>query len=168
MRILLASVVALLMIASEAVSCSFMPGYSPFEVNPDNFESIIINGNIASLPAPKVVIDKITRGRSDKGGACEDAGIIDLTITWPENSIYSIENIGFYFQSSNGLKPNFIFPPEPVSGDIKGNKVSFFFVWLDGHPENQHNLDFSVNVFAVNKGLHIGHPTIVKIKAKKG
>jgi hypothetical protein len=51
-----------------------------------------------------------------------------------------------------------------LSGKANHNKR----VGLDGHPKYQKALDFKVNVFAVNKGLQIGQPTQIKIKAKKG
>ncbi len=168
MKNLLISTFVLMLMASKAMACSLAPGYFLFEASPSKFETKMNEGRIALLPAPEVTIDSITRGSSSAGASCDDAGIINMTITWPKNSIYKIEDIGFYFQSINGLKPDLIFPLEPVTGNNKGNQASFSFVWLDGHPKHQKNLDFNVNVFAVNKGLQVGQPTVVKIKAKKG
>ena len=151
----------------NANACSFAPGY--FEFTPEtNFEVKMQNGVIALLPSPKVAKVKVTRGSSSSGSSCGDAGIIEISLEWPEGSAYSLEEIGFYFQSDNGLTPDLIFPLEPVKGEISGNSAKFHFVWLDGHPKHQKVLNFKVNVFAVNKGLQIGQPTEIQIKAKKG
>jgi hypothetical protein len=148
-------------------ACSFAPGY--FEFKPESsFEVKMENDLIALLPAPKVQVLKIIRGRSSPGSSCDDAGIIQLSLEWPNESVYTLEELGFYFQSENGLQPDLIFPLNPVKGKINQNTAEFQFVWLDGHPKYQKPLDFKVNVFAVNKGLQIGQPVQVHIKAKSG
>ncbi|MCP3889939.1 MAG: hypothetical protein GY702_13870 [Desulfobulbaceae bacterium] len=167
MKFLLSSVLLLSFVASNAIACSFAPGYFTFEATPSKFQTKMDEGHIALLPAPVASVKSISRGKAAPGASCEDAGIIELIITWP-HSPYGLEEVGFYFQSDNGFEPDLIFPLGPVTGEIKGNQASFMFVWLDGHPKHQKKLDFNVNVFAVNKGLQVGQPTTVNIKAKKG
>ena len=149
-------------------ACSFAPGYFGFDAAPDQFEIKMDKGIIALLPEPKVTIDKIIRGSASVGSSCEDAGMIHLSTEWPESNVYNINEIGFYFQSENGVDPDLIFPLIPVKGKIKNNTAKFFFVWLDGHPKYQKKLDFKVNVFAVNKGLQIGMPATITIKENEG
>lgn len=157
-----------LLISLEVGACSFAPGYFEFQATPNEFKMKMDNGVIALLPAPKVTVDKVTRGSTSPGSSCDDAGMIHLSIEWPKESVYSIDEIGFYFQSENGIEPDLIFPLAPVKGEVKSNTAKFFFVWLDGHPKYQKELNFNVNVFAVNKGLQIGQPKTVTIKANKG
>lgn len=161
-------ITAALALSMNAGACSFAPGYFGFDVSPSDFEMKMDKGVIALMPAPKVVLDEVVRGSSAPGSSCDDAGMISLTIEWPKDSVYKIEEIGFYFQSDNGIDPDLIFPLDPVKGEIKDNTAKFFFVWLDEHPKRQKVLDFKVNVFAVNKGLQIGQPTTINIKAGKG
>lgn len=161
-------IAATIFISIKANACSFAPGYFKFEASPSDFEMKMDKGIIALLPSPKVKIDKVVRGSASPGSSCDDAGIIYLSIDWPKESVYSLEEIGFYFQSENGVDPDLIFPLGPVKGNIKDNTAKFFFVWLDGHPKDQKELNFKVNVFAVNKGLQVGQPTTITIKAGKG
>lgn len=161
-------VVTTLILSMNAGACSFAPGYSAFDVSPSDFQMKMDKGVIALLPAPEVKIDKIIRGSASPGSSCDDAGMIQLTVEWPKDSVYKIDEIGFYFQSDNGIDPDLIFPLAPVKGEIKGNTAEFFFVWLDGHPKHQKALNFKVNVFAVNKGLQLGQPKTINIKADKG
>jgi hypothetical protein len=162
------TIIAALVLSMKAGACSFAPGYFGFEASPSDFEMKMDKGVIALLPAPKVVIDKVIRGSAAPGSSCDDAGMIHLTLEWPNESVYKIEDVGFYFQSENGIDPDLIFPLSPVKGEIKDNTSKFFFVWLDGHPKHQKALDFKVNVFAVNKGLQVGQSTTINIKAGKG
>lgn len=163
-------IAAALLVSSKVSACSFAPGYSEFRVEPEKFEMKMDEKKdvIALLPAPKVTVDKVIRGSASPGSSCDDAGMIYLTVEWPKDSVYSIKEVGFYFQSDNGLEPDLIFPLEPVTGEIKGNKAKFYFVWLDGHPKDQKDLNFNINVFAINKGLQIGQPTTIRVDAKKG
>ncbi len=161
-------ITATLLLCAKAGACSFAPGYFEFKTSPNDFEMKIDKGIIALLPAPKVTVDKVIRGSAAPGSSCDDAGMIHLSIEWPKDSVYSINEVGFYFQSENGVDPDLIFPLEPVKGEIKDNTAKFFFVWLDGHPKHQKKLNFKVNVFAVNKGLQIGQSTVITIKANKG
>jgi len=154
--------------SSNAIACSFAPGFILFSVDPNNFESKMENDKIALLPMPEVQIDNITRGSAAPGASCDDAGILELTISWPEDSTYKLNDIGFYFQISSGSDPNYIFPLEPIVGTIKKNQSKFTFIWLDGDPKNQKEINLNLNIFAVNKGLQVGQPTVVKIKANKG
>lgn len=162
------TIAATLILSVKAGACSFAPGYFEFDVSPSDFEMKMDDGVIALLPAPEVKIDRIKRGSASPGASCDDAGIIYLTVEWPKDSVYKIDEIGFYFQSTNGVDPDLIFPLGPVKGEIKGDKAKFFFVWLDGHPKHQKVLDFKVSVFAVNKGLQLGQPKTISIKAEKG
>lgn len=161
-------ITAALALSMKAGACSFAPGYFGFDVSPRDFEMKMDDGVIALLPAPKVMVDKVVRGSASLGSSCDYAGMIYISIEWPKDSVYLIDEIGFYFQSENGIEPDLIFPLEPVKGKTEGNTAKFFFVWLDGHPKDQKKLDFNVNVFAVNKGLQIGQPTTIAIKAGKG
>jgi hypothetical protein len=149
----------------NAEACSLSLGQ--FEFKPgSNFEVKMQDGAIALLPAPKVEKVKITRGSSDEVGTCGDLGFIEIHLEWPEESAYSLEEIGFYFQSDNGSGPGQIFPLGPIQGTINKNSARFYFVWLDGHPRHHKALDFKVNVFAVNGGLQIGPFVQIKIESK--
>jgi hypothetical protein len=168
MRIFAPLLIALSFLLPEVQACSFVAGYSGFEPNVSSFKRKMVKGVISLLPAPTVTIDRVVRGKTSNGAQCGDAGIINISIDWPQSSAYRLEEIGFYFQSENGLVPDLIFPLVPIRGQIEGNQAKFQFVWLDGHPKKQKELNFKVTVFAVNNGLEIGTPQTIVIKADRG
>lgn len=152
-----------------ASACLFSTGVESFVADQPKFERKFENELYAVLPEPKVSVLKITRGTVAPGHTCDDAGTITLEVEWPESSVYKLEEIGFYFRVNNKRLPGRIFPGNPViSTRVKENVVKFMFVWLDGHPNQQKDLDFELEVFAVNKGLELGMPSTVKVKYDKG
>ena len=93
-------IAATLILSVKAGACSFAPGYFGFDVSPSDFEMKMNKGVIALLPAPEVKIDKVIRGSASPGSSCDDAGMIHLTVERPKDSVYKIDEIGFYFQSN--------------------------------------------------------------------
>lgn len=147
---------ALLLSPLFAEACSFAPGYEQFKPSIATFTPKLDGNYDALLPPPAVSRIQVTRGKASPGSSCADAGTLTLDLTWPKTSVYRLGEVGFYFRVLNGKEPDRIFPLQPVSGKIVGQRAQFFFVWLDGHPSDQSPLSLDVEVFAVNKGLEIG------------
>jgi len=139
-----------------AHACLFAPGYQRFKPALASFESRTDHGGVALLPAPRVNAIHVARGTASPGASCDDAGSLTLELDWPKASPYKLREVGFYFRILGGKEPDQIFPLEPVSGTVEGQRARFVFIWLDGHPSRQTPLNLDVEVFAVNKGLEIG------------
>ena len=154
-----AAVLSLLLITSSAFACSHASGVRSFVPDKTNFHPKFENNRIALLPAPKVVVTKVTRGTSAPGALCSDAGTVSLQLTWPTTSQYTLSEVGFYFRVVSGKQPDLIFPLGPVTSEVKENSTEFSFEWLDGNPSKQEPLNLDVEVFAVNNGLQIGPST---------
>lgn len=116
------------------------------------------------VPRPAVEVVKLSRGKADPGMSCDDAGIITLSIALPASSTYSIEQFGVYFRVIEGAPPDMIFPPVPLVGLVKDNRMTLLVAWLDGHPSKQIPLDLKVEAFFVTNGLDIGASTIFEIR----
>lgn len=154
---------------NTSIACSFFTGIERFVGDIEGFERKFQNERIYLLPKPEVKITSVTRGTAAPGASCDDAGIITLLVTWPKESLYSLDEIGFYFRASGNVASKYIFPNVPVaSTKAKGNEVEFMFVWLDGHPKQQKPMDFELEVFAVNRGYEIGSSEKVVVQAPKG
>jgi len=121
-----------------------------------------------SVPAPVVKVSKITRGSTGAGHSCSDAGTITLEVTLPKESTYSLEEFGVYFRVLSGKEPDLIFPDIPLTGQIKDDKATFFFAWLDGHPSKQISMNLEVDALFVTNSLNIGKSTRFNISADKG
>ncbi len=164
------SVFALL--SNGASACSFASGYAGFTPDPENFKPRFDKRRfVAILPAPTVQVDNITRGVAGTGFSCNDAGIITITLVWPETTPYQLDEIGFYFRAPHDQLPDLIFPLgpiQPVKKAVDNNKATFYFVWLDGHPTRQPAIDTDLEVFAVNRGLQIGKSTSIRLRAAPG
>ena len=121
-----------------------------------------------SVPKPIVKVLKVTRGTTSAGHSCDDAGTITLELTLPKESTYSIEEFGVYFRVLSGKEPDLIFPDIPLTGQIKDDKVIFFFAWLDGHPSKQFPLNLEVDALFVTNSLNIGKSTSFNVSDSKG
>ena len=162
----LAIFVVFVSVPFPAYACSFGPGYELYEPRFQDFEEKFDrNGYLATLPAPeKVEVQTLIRGTAAPGASCEDAGILTIRITWPQNSIYGLDEVGFYFRADAQKLPDLIFPLEPIVPiHFSDNEATFTFIWLDGHPSRQRPLDFELEVFAVNMGLQIGPPRTIRV-----
>lgn len=120
------------------------------------------------VPMPVVQVRQVWRGTSDDGSSCEDAGSIELEITLPEHSTYSIEEFAFYFRVKEGQNPYGIFPSVPLTGLVEGERARLWLHWLDGHPDRQVPLDLEVELFLVAKDLSIGPSAVFRVKAAAG
>ena len=120
------------------------------------------------VPVPLVRVVKVTRGTSAPGSDCSDAGTLDLEISLPPESTYSIDEFGIYFRVKSGKLPDEIFPSVPLVGKVKDGKVRLFLAWLDGHPKYQIPLNLEVEVFFVTNGLNIGASSTFWVKSEKG
>ena len=150
----------------SAFACSFAPGYELFNPELDRFEPKFDEDYLmALLPAPdSVEVTSVVRGTAAPGSSCDDAGILQLQVAWPSDSIYRIDEIGFYFRADVNMLSERIFPRMPIAPiRYDGNNAVFTFVWLDGHPSKQKPLDFDIEVFAVNEGLQIGVGKTIRV-----
>jgi hypothetical protein len=120
------------------------------------------------VPAPVVRVVKITRGTTAPGSSCSDAGTLDLEISLPPESTYSINEFGIYFRVKSGKLPDAIFPDIPLVGEVKDGKVRLFLAWLDGHPKYQTTLNLEVEAFLVANDLSIGSSSTFLVQANKG
>lgn len=168
MRILLLAAACWLVVTPPAIGCTiagnepFVPDVAGFEPKYDKDE------NIALLPQPTPRLLRVQRGSAAAGASCDDAGIIELELTWSSSSEYKIGEVGFYFRVVSGKSPDEIFPLEPTVGRVVGERMRFVFAWLDGHPSRQLPLDLRVEVFAVNRGLQIGPSVYFLVKSSRG
>lgn len=147
---------SLLLVPLVSYACSFAPGFERFTPSIDTFETKLNGDLIARLPSPTVSGIRVKRGTVSSGSSCDDAGILTLDLLWPKSSIYKLNEVGFYFRVLSGRQPDQIFPLEPISGKVVGQRAEFSFVWLDGPASHHKPLRLDVEVFAVNKGLQIG------------
>ena len=121
-----------------------------------------------SVPAPIVKVSRVIRGTSSDGGSCEDAGTIELEISLPKESTYSLNNFGIYFRVKSGQLPDEIFPDVPVSITEYQGSWLVSFGWLDGHPKYQKPLDIEVEAFLVSNGMNIGPSTLFRVTSGVG
>lgn len=159
--------IALFLFPIFTQACSFEPGYRKFTPSIATFDAKMDGSHVALLQAPRVSAIKIKRGTALPGASCDDAGWLTLDVNWPKSSVYKLGEVGFYFRVLSGKQPDQIFPLEPISGKIVGQRAQFFFVWLDGHPSGQSPLNLEVEIFAVNKGLEIGASSRFRIAEEK-
>ncbi|XPF95283.1 hypothetical protein ACM9HF_04520 [Colwellia sp. RE-S-Sl-9] len=117
-----------------------------------------------SVPTPQVKVLRIVRATESRGSSCGDAGLIEFEITLPPKSTYKIDEFGLYFKLIKGDTPDLIFPDTPVKGRILSDrKAILLFPWLDAPPSKQYQLDLTVDVFFISKGLNIGQSTTVNV-----
>lgn len=120
------------------------------------------------VPEPIAVVSRIIRGKAEAGSSCDDAGIVEIIISLPSSSSYSIDEFGAYFRVRRGETPDEIFPDSPLKGFVENKKARFLLVWLDGHPSKQRPIDIDVEIFLVTNSLNIGPATIINIQADGG
>jgi hypothetical protein len=163
-RFFFALVVSLL--SWNLAACSFTPTKQRFVVDPARSVKKLDGVATATLAAPVVQLVSVVRGTQPPGGSCSDAGVIRLAITWPLESSYAIDEVGFQFKVVSGQAPPDIFPTFAVTGiQRKGQVQELSFIWLDGAPKFHLPLDCEVEVFAINREGVAGPPTRVKIRA---
>ena len=61
-----------------------------------------------------------------------------------------------------------IFPDQPVAGRVDGRRSEFVFLWQDGPPAVQANIDLVVEVRAVTADNRRGPPAQLRIAAAPG
>ncbi len=165
-----------LLISSEALACSiagasvFRPSLERWDRHPGPAQKDPSSkGDYwEKVPRPVIRIARITRGLSDDGSSCADAGTITLEISLPASSTYSIDEFAFYFRELSGRDLAAIFPSVPLLGSVEGDKARVTLAWLDGHPTRQSDIDLEVEVFLVTNDLTIGPSAVVNIKADQG
>ncbi|MEP2716683.1 hypothetical protein [Pseudophaeobacter sp.] len=165
MKIFLVTLAAVFSIGSAASSCSFdgawpflpdVEGWQPFD-GQDEY--------LGDIPAPKVVLRELRRGREAPGVSCGDAGTLRLLVSLPGNAQYKITDLGVYFRVIEGQNELGIFPDRPLVGEVRRRGFELQLPWLDGHPSDQIPIEMSVEVFFVSKALQIGRPSVIKIVA---
>jgi hypothetical protein len=120
---------------------------------------------VPAIPKATVAILSVSRGRVGPGDSCEDAGTITVRITWPRNSAYALNDMGFYFRVAAGNLPDGAIPLEPITPiRVDGQRTEFLFPWLDVEPAKQKPLRFRLEVIPVNKGLQLGPSTFVETR----
>ncbi len=120
------------------------------------------------VPRSIAKVSRISRGKAEVGHSCDDAGIVEMAISLPPSSTYTINDFGVYFRVRLGITPDKIFPTNPLRGAIENNKAIFSFAWLDGHPSKQQKIDIEVEIFLVTNDLSIGPATVVYLRSKGG
>src|SRR5436309_15700437 len=90
-----------LLLASPMSACDLGTG-SRFEPERSKFVAHTKRNLPERLPAPSVTVKRIIRGTAAPGSSCEDAGLVDLTLSLPESSGYSLSEVGFYFRVVSG------------------------------------------------------------------
>lgn len=168
--------IAISMISTSALACSFggsekfTPSLKDWDQHPGPSQKHKKSeGDYwERIPQPVIRISSIGRGSAKPGSSCADAGTIDLEISLPGNSTYSVSEFGVYFRVISGKLPDEIFPGIPLVGEVKDGKMRIFLAWLDGHPKNQFPLDIQVEAFLIANDMTIGAPTTFVVKAGIG
>ena len=159
---------ALYVAASPATACS-LAGADVFKPETSKFVEHVTAGVPASLAPPIVKVVSIARGRSGEEDSCDDAGIVSLSIRFPESSRFSVSEVGFQFRVVSGTQPDEIFPMKiPLVGPVSRDAMKIELPWLDGPPRSQRPLDLRVEVFAVAHNGSVGPPTQFVVKAPVG
>lgn len=166
---------SVLLVSSDVLACSisgasvFRPSLERWDQHPGPAQKGpgSIGDYWEKVPKPLVRVVKITRGLSDDGSSCADAGTITLEISLPASSTYSINEFAFYFRVPGGQEPDEIFPSVPLAGTVEGDRAQLVLAWLDGHPARQSAIDLEVEVFLVTIDLSIGPSAFVGVKADK-
>ncbi|WP_163936992.1 hypothetical protein [Paraferrimonas sp. SM1919] len=172
----LVQIIAVLLIVSSqgALACSFAgsdlfkPTLERWQQHPGPAQRGEQGSYWEPVPAPVIKVISVTRGSTEPGTSCSDAGTLSLQISLPEQSTYSIEEFGFYFRLKSGTLPDAIFPDIPMVGVIEHGKSNILFAWLDGHPSQQIELDLEIEVFLVTNGLNVGPSSTFTVKTGKG
>ncbi|HRX99478.1 MAG: hypothetical protein R3F12_07900 [Lysobacteraceae bacterium] len=168
--------VAVSLASTSAFACSlagaelFVPTLKSWERHPGPKQSDeTAEGDYwERIPVPVVRVIKVSRGSAKPGASCDDAGTIDLEISLPASSTYSVSEFAVYFRVVSGKLPDAIFPDVPLVGEVKDGRMRIFLAWLDGHPKQQIPLDLHVEAFMVANDLSIGMSTEFNVKADIG
>ena len=165
MRLFLFCLGAVLSVGTAASSCSF-DGAWPFQPNVEGWQPFESDGEyLGDIPAPRVVLRGIQRGKEEPGFSCADAGALRLSVYLPRNAKYKITDLGVYFRVIEGKDELGIFPDRPLVGEERRRGFELLLPWLDGHPSDQVPISMSVEVFFVSKALQIGQSSVIKIVA---
>ena len=125
-------------------------------------------GYVAHPPAPLIGAIVVHRGTGSDGASCADAGSLTIELSLPEESAFSLNELGFYFRVVKGenILAGHNVPFSPFSQEGKHGRFVMF--WLDGAPSAQKPLNLVVEAFAITNYLEIGPSTRFEIRSGVG
>jgi len=125
-------------------------------------------GYVAHPPAPVIDSIAVHRGTGSDGASCADAGSLTLELSLPEESEFSLNELGFYFRVVEGenILAGHSVPFAPFSQEGKHGRFVLF--WLDGAPSEQKPINLVVEAFALTNYLEIGPAVRFAVKSGVG
>jgi hypothetical protein len=160
-------VVAVLLLLSAiapcpAAACSVPPDAARFEADSAAFDKKYPDAYFMDVPAPRVVVARVTPATSDISGSCSAMTWVDITVSLPPGSQFHLADLGFVFRSvpEVGRYPT-AFPNFPIVSGEEGNVAHFRFGFDDRPAERKQPFKLRLEVFAITKGLQVGPSTFV-------
>lgn len=167
---LAALALCLLAAATPAAACSIAPpDVSAFRpaLEEAHLPFVGVDGLPPPLPAPTLEPADVWRYEGPPRGCGSGLGMLTVRLAWPADARAGLDAVGFYFRVVEGEAPADLFPAIPVVGRHGDGQASFDFMWLEG-AWGMRQLDFVVEVFAVDAALRIGPATRLVVRDARG
>lgn len=150
-----------LLAVADVAACNLSTGITAFAKRGD-----VPAVDDTGLKPPVLELVSLTRG-VDGRASCDASGLLTLSVEWPRGTDYKLRELGFEFRVI-GDDALAIFPDQPVAGRVDGRRSEFVFLWQDGPPAAQANIDLVVEVRAVTADNRRGPPAQLRIVAAPG
>ncbi len=160
MRVAALIVLAVVWLRPLAVEACSFPAPPPLEIDP---ALLVTDHSRPSLTEVSIVEVKRGRGVSGCGGSassCDDLGVIRVAVAATDDMTASNE-MGFNLAITSGSSPPVTVPQAPVVvGNTPGEMV---LVWIDGNTDDQEELDFEIQIVAVDRAGNQSTPRSVRV-----
>ena len=153
--------IALLSQSTAGLACSRTPTMRAFKPDQLSFETKHDSPLALKVPTPIVKIISVRRATSSVVGSCDMFTFVELEVSVPPSSAFSLADLGFVFRAEPGKPqdPYIAFPNFPVISLVttSSSKVSRFRFGLTDSPANWSKpFRLAIDVLAINNGLQIG------------
>lgn len=123
-----------------------------------------------NVPAPIVKVVSIERADSDVPGSCSAYARVEIEVSLPDGTIFSMGDLGFVFRSppDNPQDRFAAFPNFPITSMKmydNGRIARFSFMLIDPAEERGKPFKLTLDVFAINRYLQVGPSTQVVLAA---
>lgn len=100
------------------------------------------------IPRPILTKADLQRGTVAAGSSCDDAGLLSMLVSLPDEEKRNIQEFGLQFNVVEGNDPYDIFPDDPIAlwGETSTRSSDVLFVWLDGAPREHLPLEMTIEV----------------------
>jgi hypothetical protein len=151
----------LVLAAFVGPTCSIV-GHDAFTLDENE-----IGVDVIAPAAPEVELSEIRRGRGPEGvgcsqqtSSCDDIGIFSLEVKATDDRSAD-DQLGFVFALHDGELPDGLaLPDEPV----RPSSGTVVFSWIDGASDSQEQIDFELEVRAIDRGGNVGAPTTIAVR----